>query len=148
MGDQRVVDFQKQVRTIAFARESVLIALRLNGYGDLSGDEFDELEIEMIVSAGLVRPEIHDAELLVGGGHRHTANRFYRALEQYLRKRKAIVVLQIADHDGFLVPPNPSRNRAFHRHFRRILPFGRLAGFEYVEPHDVAGRVVEHDAEV
>src|SRR5437762_3035742 len=128
---------------IAFARESVLITLRLDGHCDLRGDEFDEFDVELIVSAGLVGPEIDHAETLMRSCHRHTANRFYWAVAQRLRIRESIVLFEIVNDDGFLMLPDPARDRAFYRYFRRFLLLSRFARFEQMQAHDVVLLVVQ-----
>src|SRR5262249_27491354 len=109
--DQRVVDFQQQLGTIALAGEFVLITLRLDGNRDLRGDELGKVEIEMIVSAWFVAPEVNYTKLLMRGRQRNTANRFHRTREQQLGIREAIFLFQIANHDGFLMLPHPTRDR-------------------------------------
>ena len=72
--NQRVVNLQQELRPIAFPRKLLLLKLGLDSNGYLSGNQLREFEVQIIVGAGLLAPESHDAELLMRSRHGQAAN--------------------------------------------------------------------------
>ncbi len=72
--DERVVNLQQQLRTVALVRQLFTIKLTFNRNRDLRRNQLCEFEIESVVSAGLFAPKIQGAELLMNRAQRQTTN--------------------------------------------------------------------------
>ena len=124
------------------------MTLRLDGHGNLPRQQSREFEIELVVDAWFIAPEVKDAQSIVGGRQRKTADCLDRMIEQSLREGEAIFQVDIVNDNRLLVLPNPARDRPLHRDFCRSLPLSRRACFEEVQPHHVSRTIMKHHTEV
>jgi len=76
-GDQKVVDFEKNLEAVALARELRLVGLGgreiqgvINGHGHLAGDALHELQLGVCDALRGKTAETHGAEAVLGGGQR------------------------------------------------------------------------------
>ena len=86
------------------------MTLRFDGNCNLRCEQSCEFEIEMIVDAGFVAPEVKYSQSLAGSCQRKAADCLDRMIEQGLREGEAIFRRDIVHDNRFLVLPDPARD--------------------------------------
>ena len=68
---------------------------------------------------------------------RQTTDRLYALVSQLLRRRKARVLIEVANDDWFLIAPDVAVDRLVNRHFNSLLsgPLLLVAAFEEMAAH-------------
>src|SRR5215831_5225332 len=88
--DQRVVDLQQKLGTIAFSRQLFLMTLCVDRDGDLTCKQPHKLEIKLVEDAGFFTPKVKYAQLMVGRRQGKAANCLDGMIGNRFGKRKAI----------------------------------------------------------
>ena len=155
-GDQDVVDFEKDLETVAFAGELLLVGLGgfvvecvIDGDGHLAGDALHELKDSVGHAIWDDTAEAHGAETALSGGQRKNSERadidFAEAGHEF---GVAVFLFDIGDDEGKLCLPDPARGMADYGSFRASGLGGMIdARFENMEAHDVAHGIMQYERE-
>lgn len=154
-GEQDVVDAEKDLEAIAFAGELALVGLSgfevdgvVDGDGGLCGDPLHEGDFGVGNAVGNVTAKAEGAEAMLRGGEGQNDDGADTGVAHVADKfGVAGFVEDIGRNERMLGAPDPAGGGGVHGQFLRPFDFGGVAGFENLETHGVADRVVENECE-
>src|SRR5262249_50325598 len=123
--DENIVDFEKDAKAVALARQYLLVFLRgvevkavVDGDSDLAGDTQHKLELAVRDLMRHEAAEPHGTEAALGGGQRKNRDRadavFAEAREEL---RIAAVVIRVIEHERLLCFPDEAGGSGLDRIF-------------------------------
>ena len=154
VGDQRVVDLEQQSEAIALVRELLLRGLGgfvmqrvVDRQRDLARQLLEERHRSRIEVVLRLAREDQRAEPPERGGEGDRAVGAHAFPAQDLgHDGKARLVIELRDYERLLRLPGDARGRLVDRHLVDDRG-GGMEGRDAVQPHHVAGRVVQHEAQ-
>src|SRR5678815_716313 len=131
-------------------RELFAIKLAFNSHRNLRSDELCKLEIERIVSADFLAPEIQRPKVLMGSAQRQATHRFNVLVSQDLSGREAMILIEVVNDDWFLRAPDVAIDRFFDRHLCGLSAdqLSRMASFKKIRPHHVLVGLMEQHGQI
>ena len=120
----------------------------IDGHGNLAGHALQELNFGIGDALRNQTAETHRAQAALRRGQGNHGQRANADVAQPLQEiGEAAFFFRVADDKGLLRLPNPTGWMALHGRFAAGFYRSWETGFQYVEAHDVAHRVVKHKCE-